>query len=252
MHKRIDLNCDMGESFGVYKLGMDDEVIKLITSANIACGFHGGDPNVMNHSVEMAKKYDVAVGAHPGFPDLIGFGRRNMDISYLELKNLITYQIGSIDAFCKKHGVKLHHIKPHGNLNNMAAENEEIARSIIDTVLELDPNLPIYVIPNQYPHKIAKENGLPYILEIYADRAYNSDLTLVSRKIEGAVITNPKEAAKRAVKMVVEGKVTAITGEELEIEGSTICVHGDTPTALEMIKEMRKQLQKAEVIIEPV
>lgn len=252
MNKKIDLNCDMGESFGAYKLGMDDEVIKLISSVNIACGFHAGDPNVMDHSVKMAKAYGVNVGAHPGFPDLIGFGRRNMDVNAKDLKNLIIYQIGALEAFCKKHDVKLTHVKPHGNLNNMAGENEEMASAIIDAIYAYNPELPIYVLPNLYPHKMAEAKGLPFITEIYADREYNDDLTVVSRKIPGAVITDEERAAERAVKMVKNNKVTSITGNEIDIEGSTICVHGDTPTALNLIRTMRKALSEENISVEPV
>lgn len=247
--KYIDLNCDMGESFGVYKLGMDDEVIKLITSANIACGFHAGDPNVMDHTVKMAKEYGVGVGVHPGFPDLLGFGRRDMDISRKDLMNLIIYQIGALEIFCKKHGVPLQHIKPHGNLNNMADHDLELATNIVDAVLEVKPDLPIFVKPHSGLHKVAEAKGLPYVLELFADRQYNDDMTLVSRKYPNAVITDPEVAAERVVRMVTEGKVTTVTGKEIEIQGETICVHGDTPTALELIRVLRKRLTEAGITI---
>lgn len=249
MAKFIDLNCDMGESFGVYKLGMDDDVIKLISSANIACGFHAGDPNVMDHTVKMAKEYDVGIGVHPGFPDLIGFGRRDMDVSRKDLMNLIIYQIGSLEIFCQKHDVPLQHIKPHGNMNNMCDTDKELATSIVDAILEVKPNLPLFVKPNSKLHRVAEAKGLPFVLEIFADRAYNNDMTLVSRKYEGAVITDPNVAAARVVRMVTEGKVTTITGDEIEVQGETICVHGDTPTQLELIKVLRTKLQEAGVTI---
>lgn len=252
MQKYIDINCDMGESFGVYKLGMDEEVIPLISSANIACGFHGGDPNVMDRTVEMAKKCGVGIGVHCGFPDLIGFGRRNMDIARRDLMNLIVYQIGALDAFCKKHGVSLQHIKPHGNMNNMADDDVELATNIVDAVLSVTPELPIFVKPNSELHKVAAAKGLPFVPEVFADRAYNSDTTLVSRKFDHAVITDPDLAADRAVRLVTEGKVTSVTGEDIEVDGVSICVHGDTPTALQMIRTMRRKLEEASVKVAPL
>jgi len=247
--KYIDLNCDMGESFGVYKLGIDEEVIKLISSANIACGFHAGDPNVMDETVRRAKEHGVGVGVHPGFPDLLGFGRRDMDVSKKDLMNMIIYQIGALEIFCHKHGVPLQHIKPHGNMNNMCDHNKDMATHIVDAVLEVKPDLPIYVKPSSQLHRVAEEKGLPFILEVYADRAYNHDLTLVSRKIPGAVITDPHAVADQAVKIVTEGKVTSITGEDIPLSGETICVHGDTPSQLELIKLLRAKLANAGVTI---
>jgi UPF0271 protein len=247
MQKSIDLNCDMGESYGSYKLGYDDDVIQLISSVNIACGFHGGDPNVMDHTVKMAKEHGVGIGVHPGFPDLRGFGRRNMDIPREELINDIVYQIGALQAFCEKYGVELQHIKPHGNMNNMTDTDEEMAETIIEAVQLVKPDLPIFVKTNSNLHKAAERKGLPFITEIFADRAYKNDLSLVSRREEGAVITNFEVAAERVVKMVTEGKVTTITGDEVEIQGETICVHGDTPTALQMIRTIRDRLEEAGV-----
>ncbi|MEC5423277.1 5-oxoprolinase subunit PxpA [Virgibacillus sp. C22-A2] len=251
MRTTIDLNCDMGESFGVYKLGYDDEVIKLISSVNVACGFHGGDPNIMDHTVEMAKKYGVGIGAHPGFQDLIGFGRRNVDISRKDLMNLIIYQIGALDIFCQKHGVSLRHVKPHGNMNNMADSDKEMATNIVDAVLAVRKDLPVLVKPNSQLHQVAAEKGLPFILELFADRAYNNDVSLVSRKYEGAVISDPDEVANRVIKMVMEQKVTTINGDEITIEGDSICVHGDTPTALEMIKTIKEKLESMNIKIAP-
>ncbi|VEF46719.1 LamB/YcsF family protein [Bacillus freudenreichii] len=245
MKKTIDLNCDMGESFGQYKLGNDDEVIQYISSANVACGFHAGDPNIMDHTVKIAKEHGVGVGAHPSFPDLAGFGRRNMDIPRDELMNLIIYQIGALDIFCQKYGVKMTHVKPHGNLNNMADSDEQLAINIVDAILSVRPDLPVFVKPHSQLHKVAERKGLPFKLEIFADRAYHKDFSLVSRREEGAVISDPEFVAERIIRMVIEGKVKAITGEEIEVNGETICVHGDTPTALEMIKIIKSRLEEA-------
>ena len=245
----IDLNCDMGESFGPYTLGHDDEVIQLISSVNVACGFHGGDPDVMDHTVKMAKKYNVGVGAHPGYPNLLGFGRWNMDVPAQTLTNLIIYQIGALHMFCQKHGVKMQHVKPHGNLNNMADFDEEIATSIVEATHAVSPDLPLFVKPNSELERVAKEKGQPAILELFADRAYHKDKSLVSRRVKGAVITDVDIAAKNVVRMVTENKLTAITGEEIEITGETICVHGDTPTAVHMIKVIREALAEKNITV---
>jgi UPF0271 protein len=249
MKKVIDLNCDMGESFGAYKIGNDDEVIQQVTSVNIACGFHAGDPIVMDHTVRMAKEYGVGVGVHPGFKDLVGFGRRDMDVSRQEIMNDIIYQIGALNIFCEKHGVPLQHIKPHGNLNNMADHDVELATSIVDAVLAVKPNLPIFVKPGSQLHKVAKKKGLPFVKEVFADRAYNDDMTLVSRKIKGAVHTDPDVAANQAIKMVTEGKVTTITGREIDISGKTICVHGDTPSQLKLLRVLKQKLEEKGIIV---
>lgn len=241
---RIDLNCDMGESFGAYTLGYDDEVIQLISSVNIACGFHGGDPDVMDHTVAMAKKYNVGVGAHPGYPNLLGFGRWNMDIPSKTLSNIIIYQIGSLEMFCRKHDVSMQHVKPHGNLNNMADSDERIAASIVEAVYSINPMLPLFVKPNSELERIAKEKGQPIVQELFADRSYTKDMSLVPRTVEGSVITDIDQASENIVKMITTNEVTAITGEKLPIAGETICVHGDTPSAVDMIRGIRDALEK--------
>jgi UPF0271 protein len=248
----IDLNCDMGESFGAYKLGLDEEVIKYITSANIACGWHAGDPNVMDRTVAMAKEYGVGVGVHMGFPDLLGFGRRNMDIDREDLINYSIYQIGALEGFCKKHGVNVQHIKPHGQMNNMCDDNRELADAIVDSVLAVLPEVPIFVKPGTQLHQSAEAKGLPFILEIFADRAYNKDKTLVSRKLPGAVIKDPEKAAENVVRMVVDGKAQTLDGELIDIQGESICVHGDTQGSLEIIRLVRTKLEEAGVTIAPV
>lgn len=251
MRTTIDLNCDMGESFGPYTIGMDDEVIPLISSANVACGFHAGDPDIMDRTVAMAVKYGVGVGAHPGYGDLAGFGRRIVEMDRKQLVNMLIYQIGALEAFCRKHGTKLTHVKPHGALSNLSDVDEATACNVADAILAVNPELPIFVKPNTKMHQAIQERNLIPVLEVYADRAYNDDLTLVSRKMEGAVITDPNIAADRVVRMISMGKVTTIQGRDVEIEGDTVCVHGDTPSALVMIRTIRKRLKEAGIAILP-
>jgi len=250
--KKIDLNCDMGESFGAYKLGMDEEVIKLITSANIACGFHAGDPNVMDHTVAMAKEYGVGIGVHMGFPDLIGFGRREMDISSADLINYCIYQIGALQAFCQKHGVEIQHMKPHGSLGNMCVVNSRVANAVVDSIKMVFPNTKLFVIPGGEIHKAAVEKGLSVVQEVFADRAYTNEGNLVSRKLPGSVIKDPDEAVKHVLRMVVDSKVKTIDGELIDIKAESICVHGDTPGALEVIRRVRDRLEHAGIEIAPV
>lgn len=245
--KEIDLNCDMGESFGAYTIGLDDDVIKLVSSVNVACGFHGGDPDVMDHTVAMAKRYNVGVGAHPGYPNLLGFGRWDMNVPERTLTNLIVYQIGALDIFCKKHGVKMQHVKAHGNLNNMADHDAEIATSIVEAVHIVNPALPLFVKPNSELERIAKIKGQPVILELFADRAYREDMSLVPRMHDGAVIVDADLAARNVLQMVTDNRIYAITGETIEVSGETICVHGDTSTALHMVRVIKKTLEKNDI-----
>lgn len=240
---RVDLNSDIGESFGNYKLGLDEEVIQHISSANIACGWHAGDPVVMEKTVEIAVKKGVAVGAHPGYPDLMGFGRREMVVTAEEAKAYVKYQIGALWGFAKSKGVKIQHIKPHGALYNMAAINPALAKAIAEAVYEVDPNMILVGLANSELIKAGKEVGLKVANEVFADRAYNPDGTLVSRKLEGAVIHDPDKAMARVVRMVKEGKVEAINGEDIEIQADTICVHGDNPQAVAFVDAIRRTLE---------
>jgi UPF0271 protein len=251
----IDLNCDMGESFGAYKLGLDEEVIKYITSANIACGWHAGDPMVMDKTVKMAAENGVGVGAHPGFPDLLGFGRRNMDCLPEEITNYIVYQIGALKAFCSVHGTKMRHVKPHGNLYLMAVENETVAKAVAEAILNVDPALVFVALAGakgELMRRIGQKAGLKVAFEAFADRAYTPEGTLVSRRQHGAVIKDVKEIANRALKMAKEGKVVAIDGTEILIDVQTICVHGDTPGAVNIIKTIRELLESEGIEIKPM
>lgn len=252
---RVDINCDMGESFGAYKLGLDEEVIRYITSANIACGWHAGDPLVMDRTVRMAKEHGVGVGAHPGYPDLLGFGRRNMNCSPEEIRNYMVYQIGALRAFCDVHGVKLRHVKPHGNLYLTAVEDENTARPIAEGIVSMDPDL-IYVglagSKGELMTRIGKEVGLNVVLEAFPDRAYTANGTLVSRRHPGAVIKEPERVTERALKMAAEGKVIAIDGTEIHLRAETLCVHGDTPGAVDLVKQIRELLEREGIEVSPM
>jgi UPF0271 protein len=248
----VDLNCDMGESFGRYKLGLDEEVIKLISSANVGCGFHGGDPHVMRKTVAMAKEQGVGVGAHPGLPDLIGFGRREMKVTPEELQDYCIYQIGALKAFVEIEGMKLQHVKMHGALLEMALANERLASAVYEVTKKIDPDLIWLTHSGLRTSDIGKDMGLRIIEEFYADRAYNPDKTLVSRKIPGAVIKDPKEISRRIRQLIETGTVTSIDGKPLKLEYGSICVHGDTPGALEMIRNIRGILAEHSISVRPL
>lgn len=247
MTARIDFNCDMGESFGSYKLGQDEEVIKYITSANVACGFHAGDPQWMHHTVKLAEEHGVAVGAHPSFPDLQGFGRRNMVLTSAEAKDDVMYQIGALKAFTIDHG--LQHVKPHGAMYNMAVDGGDLAKAINEAVLEIDPEMILIVLAGSPWASVAREMGLRVATEAFADRALNPDGTLVSRSKPGSVIHDLDKVVERSLKMVTEGRATAINGEEVEVQADTLCLHGDTPGAVEMARAVRNGLRDAGVEI---
>lgn len=241
---KIDLNCDLGESFGTYLLGMDEEVLKYITSANIACGWHAGDSLVMEKTVALAKKNNVAVGAHPGYPDLVGFGRRNLNVSPKELKTYVKYQVGALFAFAKSEGVKMQHVKPHGAMYNMAAKDYKLALAIAEGIKEVDENLILMGLANSELIKAGKDVGIKVANEVFADRAYNDDGTLVARTLPGAVIHDKDLAIKRVIKMVKDGKIESINGKIIEIVPQSICIHGDNPEALEFSRNIKEALIK--------
>ena len=251
---KIDLNSDVGESFGNYRLGLDEKIIPLISSANIACGFHAGDPTVMKRTIAIAKEYGVAAGAHPGFPDLIGFGRRKLDASLDEIKDYVAYQMGALQAFAAAKGMTLQHVKPHGALYNMATEDMEIWDAIAEVIAAVDSRLILFVIAGPWRQDlevIGARHGIRIAFEFFGDRAYNSDGTLVSRKLTGAVIHDHKLVAEKVLKLVKEGKVVCIDGTEIELAAETICVHGDNPAALELVRNVRKSLEETGVEIAP-
>jgi len=252
---QIDMNSDVGESFGIYKLGLDEEVIPHITSANIACGFHGGDPGVMRKTISLAKQYGVEVGAHPGFPDLIGFGRRNVDASLEEMQDDVVYQMGALQAFAISQGLRLQHVKPHGALYNMAVANPKIWGAIAEAVVKVDREVILVVLAssNREPLlEIGRRYGLRIAFEAFPDRAYNKSGSLVSRREKGAVIHDHEIVTQRALKMALEGKVISIDGIEIELKADTLCVHGDNPAAVQMVKRIREGLTAAGAEVKPM
>jgi 5-oxoprolinase (ATP-hydrolysing) subunit A len=238
----IDLNCDLGESYGFFKIGNDQEILKHISSANIACGYHAGDHNVMMETIQMAKKYHVNIGAHPGFPDLLGFGRREMNVSPREIYNLILYQIGALSAFAKAQGVKLVHVKPHGALYNMAAKSRLFADAISQAVADYDSSLILFGLAGSELIQAGKEKGLVTVQEVFADRTYHRDGTLTSRNENNSMIQDLNFAVQQVIRMVKEGNVTATDGTEVTITADTVCIHGDEPAALEFIMELKHAL----------
>lgn len=246
---RVDLNSDIGESFGRYTLGMDEKVIPLITSANVACGYHASDPVVMEKTISMAKEAGIRVGAHPGFPDLMGFGRRNMNVTPAEAKAYTLYQLGALQAFCKAKGVTMQHVKPHGAFYNMAAKDEALSRAICEAIASFDENLIVLALSGGELARVAKEMGLRTALEVFADRGYEEDGSLVDRRKEGALITDEEQAISRVIRMVKEKKVTAVTGKDIPIQADSVCVHGDGEKALAFVERIRKALTQEGISI---
>ncbi|MDO5649649.1 MAG: 5-oxoprolinase subunit PxpA [Gallicola sp.] len=249
---KVDLNSDLGESFGRYTLGNDERIISLISSANIACGFHASDPLVMDKTVALAKKYGAGLGAHPGFPDLMGFGRRNMVVTPQEARNYITYQIGALAGFCKSHGVNLAHVKPHGALYNMAGKDPVLAEAICEAIARYDENLILLGLAGSELLKAAEKKGLASASEFFADRAYEEDGSLRNRKLEGAMITDEDLSVKRIIQAVTKGTLTTYSGKDIPVKVDSICVHGDGEKALLFVERIRKALTEAEIEIAPL
>jgi UPF0271 protein len=252
MAKFIDLNADMGESYGRWKLGVDEEIMPYLSSANVACGFHGGDPHVMRKSVELAIKHGVAIGSHPSLPDLMGFGRRVMDVTPQELKDYLCYQTGALREFCRAAGVELQHTKPHGILYSMIEKDEPLATAVAESARESGRDLILMALGSGNYDRLARKMGVRVASEGFADRAYNVDLTLVSRKLPGSLITDPQKAAAQAVKMAMESKVRTIDGVEIDISVQTICCHGDTPGAQNIFRAVREALDRAGCQVKPL
>ncbi|GGJ77803.1 UPF0271 protein [Anoxybacillus voinovskiensis] len=249
---RIDLNCDMGEGFGVYQLGNDEAIMDYVTSVNIACGFHAGDPLVMRKTVQMAIKKGVAIGAHPGFPDLLGFGRRAMRITPDEAYAYVVYQIGALSAFVQAEGGKMTHVKPHGALYNLAAKEPSLAKAIAQAVYDVDPTLILYGLAKSELIAAGKKIGLRTASEVFADRTYQQDGSLTPRNAPQALIADEQEAVAQVIKMVNEGYVRTLQGVDVPIQAETVCIHGDGPNALAFAKKLHETLQREGIEIRAV
>jgi UPF0271 protein len=250
---RIDLNADMGEGFGAWAMGQDADLLALVTSVNIACGFHAGDPSVMDRTVAAAARAGVAVGAHPGYPDLRGFGRRPMAASPEEVETDVLYQVGALLAFARAHGARLVHVKPHGALYNQAAVDEELARAVARGTARAGKDLILVGLAGSGPMRRAAEaEGLRYAAEAFADRAYESDGTLRSRRLAGAVITDPEAAAAQALSIARDGIVRAADGNTVRLQADTLCLHGDTPGAVANARAVGQALRAAGIALHPL
>ncbi len=252
MADRINLNADMGEGFGAYTIGNDDALLKIVRSANVACGFHGGDPSVMHRMVTRAREEGVSIGAHPGFNDLWGFGRRRIDMNLGDLEYAVAYQIGALQAIASYAGVTVTHLKPHGALYNMAAEEIDIALAIGRAIKTVDSTMIYVALAGSKMEQAAEQLGLPLAREGFADRLYDDDGNLTSRKLEGAVIKDPAVATEHVIRMVRDGEIVSRNGKSLSRKFETICVHGDEPTAVVLAQAVRDGLQEAGIDVVPL
>ncbi|HEV3246848.1 MAG TPA: 5-oxoprolinase subunit PxpA [Beijerinckiaceae bacterium] len=249
---QVDLNCDMGESFGPWKMGDDDAMLDLITSANVACGLHGGDPQIMLKTAKLAKQKGVAIGAHPGFHDLEGFGRRQIQgLSASEIETLVAYQIGALQGIAALAGHRVTYVKIHGALSNMACEDEMMANALAAAIKGVDPKLAFVVLPFSKLVEAGEKAGLKTITEVFADRAYEDNGLLVSRRKPGAVLHDPEKVAERVQRMVEEQAITSVNGKVKKIAIDTVCIHGDTPAAVSLAKAVRKRLDRAKIKVAP-
>ncbi len=248
----IDLNCDMGESFGAWTTGQDMEVLPLVSSANIACGFHAGDPATMRKTVAAAIGNGVAIGAHPGLPDLMGFGRRNMDITPQQAYDMVVVQVGALAATAASQGARLHHVKAHGALYNMAVRQPVLARALAQAVRDVDPTLVFYALASSDMARIAGEVGLTVAHEVFADRTYQPDGSLTPRSRPDAMIEDPEVSIQQVLRMVTEGRVKAVDGSDVEVQADTLCIHGDEPGAVVFAKAIRAALGEAGIRVKAV
>lgn len=248
---RVDLNCDMGESFGAWSMGNDAAILEHVTSANIACGFHAGDPGTMRATVKAALAKGVAIGAHPSFPDLQGFGRRPMTLRPDEVYDLCLYQIGALAAFARAAGGRLHHVKAHGALSNMAVREYALAEAITQAARDVDPQLVSYAQAGTELVRAAERIGLPFASEVFADRSYQDDGQLTPRSRPGAMIENVEVSIAQVLRMVREGKVRSVNGADVAVRADTVCVHGDQPHALEFVRRLREALAREGISVAP-
>ena len=248
----IDLNCDLGESFGPWVMGNDEAMIELATSVNVACGFHAGDADIMRKTVELAKARGVSIGAHPGYRDLHGFGRRPVPgLKSSEIENMIAYQIGALQAIATAAGHKVTHVKAHGALSNVACEDDMTARAIANAIKAVDPSLIFVVLADSRLVTAGEKANLPMVHEVFADRAYEDDGQLVSRRKPGAVLHDAGQITDRVVRMVEDGEVISVTGKRMKMRMDTVCIHGDTPGAVEIARVLRKGLSDAGIAVAP-
>jgi len=248
----IDINSDVGEGFGAWPGAPDAELFAVISSANVACGFHAGDPRTMERTVRAAKAAGVAVGAHPGFPDLVGFGRRTMRASAEEIHTDLLYQVGALAAFCQAHDVPLHHVKPHGALYNMAAVDRAMADAIVAAIHAYEPGLPLYALPESQLEAAARAAGLYVAREAFVDRAYMADGTLAPRSLPGSVLTDPEAVVARVIRMVRGEPIATLDGGSIRIQAETFCIHSDTPTAVPIAQALRDGLEAAGIAVRPL
>lgn len=249
MNYKVDLNCDMGESFGAYRMGNDEAILNYITSANIACGFHAGDPATMRKTVQLALEKNVSIGAHPGFQDLVGFGRRNIAVSPQEVYDLTVYQIGALYGFVKAEGGQLRHVKAHGALYNMAVKDAALSEAIAEAVYKIDPELVLFGLSGSNLITVGKKIGLRTANEVFSDRTYQSDGSLTPRTQSNALITDPQIAIAQVIRMVKENKVVTIENEDIELQAETICIHGDGVRALDFAVQISESLKKTDIDI---
>lgn len=247
--KKIDLNCDMGESYGAWKMGADAEVMPFITSANIACGFHGGDPATIRKTVRLAVDHGVAIGAHPSLPDLMGFGRRVMRITPQDMYDLVVYQAGAVEAFARAAGAKLHHVKCHGALYNMAANDEALSEAMVRAVRDLGSGVALYALSGSKNLEIGKRAGVRVIGEVFADRGYSDDGTLAPRDKPGGMIVDAAASVKQALAMIEEGYVTSLAGKRVPVAADTMCLHGDQPGAVTFAKTLRETFKERNIAV---
>ncbi|MEQ9425207.1 MAG: 5-oxoprolinase subunit PxpA [Cyclobacteriaceae bacterium] len=241
-HLSVDINCDMGESYGRFRVGNDEAIFPYISSCNIACGFHGGDPLHIERTIQLAQQYDVQIGAHPSYPDLSGFGRRKMEIPLEELKALVKYQISAVKGLAESHGVPLKYVKPHGALYNTVAKSEAESRAIIEAVREISGDLILLGLAGSVTAELSIKMDQPFAAEAFADRKYESDGSLRSRNLEGAVLTDPEKAAQQVLSIIKDEKVIAYNGDSVSIKADSICIHGDNTNAVHILQSISESL----------
>jgi UPF0271 protein len=252
MTVRVDVNADLGESFGPWPMGQDEQLMPSISSANVACGFHAGDPGVIRRTLRLARQHGVAVGAHPGFPDLVGFGRRELQATTSEIEDLVLYQVAALAGMAAAEGLRLQHVKAHGALYNMAARQRDLADAIARAVASFDRTLILFGLPNSELLRAGEAAGLPTAAEIFADRAYEPDGSLTSRRQPGSVIHDEAVVVERVVGMVRDRCVTARDGSTIELRADTLCLHGDTPGAAKLAAHIRRALDQAGIVVGPL